>query len=36
MTDDIKHQAFAWNKYVKLFFDFQCSGKCYKLMCFDV
>ena len=28
MTDVIKDQAFAWIKYVELFFVCQCSGKC--------
>ena len=35
MTDVIKDQAFRWNKYVKLLFGCQCSGKYYQLMCFD-
>ena len=28
LTDVIRDQDFAWNKYVKLFFACQCSGKC--------
>ena len=36
MINVIKDQDFARNKYLKLFFDFQCSGKCSgQLMCFD-
>ena len=36
MTDILKNSVFAWNKYVKLLFSFQCSGKCFQLMYFDL
>ena len=36
MIDTINDQAFAWNKFVKLFFiGCQYSGKCYQLRSFD-